>query len=400
MFTKMNNNKKYKKKIVFIGGHLTPAMVVLKETQKRGYRNIYWIGTKKNQAGNKNLSVEYLIVNKENIKFFSLDTGKLIRKWSITNFIYGLKQIIKIPLGLINSLLIIIRIRPNLIVSFGGYLSVFPVFWGKVLGSKIIVHEQTLVPGLANKFAALFANKILTSWENVNFRFGNKKLINTGNPIRTSIFTVKTESLTKSFNPNKKNILVFCGNQGSHFVNKCIFEILEELLEEFNVIHQTGSSSVTMDFQKAIDIKNTLPSHLSLSYTVRNYIEEEIGEALNKSDLVICRAGANTVTEILALGKPSILIPIPWTSGQEQLKNAQMVEGVGLGILLEQHSLTPELLLHKIHFAMENIKNNRALNTKPLEEAKNKAKEIINLSAHTKIVDIMENILNLNYEPR
>jgi len=283
-------------------------------------------------------------------------------------------------------------IRPNLIVSFGGYLSLFPVFWGKILGSKIIVHEQTLVPGLVNQFTALFANKILTSWENVNFRF-NKKVINTGNPIRKSIFTVKTESLTKNFHPNKKNILIFCGNQGSNFVNKCIFEIIEELLKEFNVIHQTGSSSVTMDFQKAMEIKNSLPSHLSMSYTVRDYIEEEIGEALNKSDLVICRAGANTITEILALGKPSILIPIPWTSGQEQLKNAKLVESVGLGILLEQDSLTPELLLQKIHFAIENIKNNRALNTKPLDEVKNKAKEIIDLSAHTKIADIIENVL-------
>lgn len=384
--------EKLSSRIIFIGGHLTPAIAVLTELKKRGYRNIVWIGTKHTQSSDRSLSAEFQTVTSLNIKFYNLKTGKIIRKWNRSTFLNGIKNMILIPFGIIQAFFLILFLRPKLIVSFGGYLSVFPVLWGRIFGSKIITHEQTLVSGLANKVIARFAHKILVSWEESKDFFNPKKTILTGNPIRREIFISKSNTLTNEFDKRKPVLLIFCGNQGSHTVNTLIFEILEDLLEICNVIHQTGSSTVTGDFKKAQETKRLLPYSKKSLYSVRDYIlNQEIGEAMQKADLILGRSGANNITEILALGKLSILIPIPWTSGNEQMLNAKLVENTGLGLVLEQNqNLLSNKILEKIKFGLENLKHNRGFNTKTLDECKNKALDLINLSAHSDICDIIE----------
>lgn len=393
----MQNKEVLKQKIVFIGGHLTPAVAILQELKKRGYKNISWIGTKHTQIGDKNLSAEYQVITNLNIKFYNLTTGKLFRKWSKKTFINGIKHLLRIPIGIINALILVITIRPKMIVSFGGYLSVFPIIFGRLFGSKIVCHEQTLVPGLANKVAFIFASKILLSWENtkINKKFLKKSKI-VGNPIRKEVFISKSTTLTQEFDKKNPILLIFCGNQGSHEINKKIFEILDKLLEKVNIIHQTGGSTITQDYQKAINIKNNLPYTKKTKYIVRDYImPNEIGEALTTSHLIVGRSGANNVTEILALGKLSILIPIPWTSGNEQLLNARMVESTGLGHIIEQdENFTSNKLYEKILFGLENLKFNRGFNTKKLDECRENARKLVNLSAHTEITNIIESLIN------
>src|SRR5260221_7507301 len=286
----MQNINLKKSKILITGGHLTPAVAVIGELKKRGFTNFVWIGHKYNQQGNEELSPEYKTVESMGIKFIDLKTGKLYRKWTFQNFLSGIKQFFLIFFGLLKSLIIVLQERPKLILSFGGYLAVPIVFWGKISGSKVVTHEQTIVTGLANKIISKFANKILVSWENSLKFFPANKVILTGNPIRREVFYVKSNSLTETFDEKLPILLIFGGNQGSHEINIRVFEIIEKLLTDFNVIHQTGNSSVTNDYQSALDIRTNLPAHTQLRYTVKDYINSnEVGEALNKAHVILGR---------------------------------------------------------------------------------------------------------------
>ncbi len=388
----MNNKNQ---RILITGGHLTPAMAVLHELKKRGYNNIVWVGHKYNQAKNKQLSPEFITVTSNNITFIELKTGKLVRKWTKETFVYGIAQFIYIITGFLKSLFIILKYRPRIIISFGGYLALPVVFWGKLLGSKIVTHEQTIVTGLANKLISKFANKIFISWENSKHFFNPKKTILTGNPVRREIFISKSESLTKGFNKKLPTIYITGGNQGANEINKRVFAVLEKILEDCNVIHQTGNSSVTQDFEKSQELKAKLPYHLKERYVVKDFIlENEIGEAMQNADLLLCRAGANTVSEILALGKLAILMPIPWVSFNEQQRNAEMVVNTGLGhILIQKDTLSSETVFQTILFGLTQLKRNKGFNNDDIEKCKEKARLLVNLDAPMIIVDEIEKAL-------
>lgn len=389
----MNSNNKAK--ILVTGGHLTPAIAVITELKKRGYQNFRWVGHKYNQAGNKMLSPEFQTIKMLDIDFVNLKTGKIIRSRDLKSFIESIKQLFLIFWGLIRSFFIILSYRPAIVLSFGGYLAVPIVFWAKIFRIKIITHEQTIVTGSANKFIAKLANKVLISWENSRKYFNPQKTILTGNPIRRDIFKSKSETLTSGFNKDFPTLLIYAGNQGSHEINFRVFEIIKELLQDFNVIHQTGNSTVTNDFNKAKEIRNSLNSIHRDRYTVRDYIlPNEIGEALNKSDIILSRAGANSISEILALGKISILIPIPWASHDEQTKNAELVASTGLGYILKQkESLTPQTLFQTILLANNQLRSGLGFNNKPIDDCKEIAKGYIILDAPSKVADEVENLL-------
>jgi UDP-N-acetylglucosamine--N-acetylmuramyl-(pentapeptide) pyrophosphoryl-undecaprenol N-acetylglucosamine transferase len=384
-----------KKLILVTGGHLTPAVAVLNELKKRGFLNFIWVGHKFNQAGNKELSPEFVTVKNLGIKFISLSTGKLTRKWTTKTLIPGIKNIFLLFWGFIKSFYIIIRYRPRLILSFGGYLAVPIVIIGRLFSSKVITHEQTIVVGLANKFISKFADKILISWESSKEFFDSKKTILTGNPIRRDIFITKSDSLTKSFDRKLPILLIYGGNQGSHEINKRVFEILNELLEDCNIIHQTGNSTVTNDYRKALDIKERLPFSFKHRYEVRDYIlQDEVGEALNKSDLILGRSGANNVSEILALGKLCVLIPIPWASHDEQTKNAEFVAQIGLGyVLTQKDSLTSQTLYQTLLLGLNQLKSGKGFNGENLDKIKEVAKSKIILDAPQNVANEVEKLI-------
>lgn len=387
----------HKNLILITGGHLTPAVAVINELKKRGYNNLIWVGHKYNQRGNKELSPEFVTVKDLEIPFIELRTGKLTRKWTLETFLTGIKNFFLIFWGILKSFYIIIKHRPKLVLSFGGYLAVPIVFWGKIFGSKIITHEQTIVTGLANKMIAKFAHKILISWESSRQYFDPKKTVLTGNPIRRDIFFVKSDSLTKEFDKKLPILLVYGGNQGSHEINKRVFNILEKLLEDCNVIHQTGNSSVTNDYKKALEIKENLPIHLRWRYQVRDYIlQNEVGEALNKADLIFGRSGANSISEYLALGKLCILMPIPWTSHDEQTKNANFLAQTGIGYVLPQKdSLASETVYQTILMGLNQFKAGVGFNGENLEKCRDKSKSLVILDAPQNVADEIDKILNI-----
>ncbi len=380
-----------KRKIIITGGHSTPAFAVLNELQRHSDLKVVWVGEKFNQLGNKNPSAEYTTVKeKYKIRFINLKSGKLVRKWNAENAAHGLFQLFRLVVGSLKALCIILTVRPRLILSFGGFTAVPIVFWAHFFGIRVITHEQTLVPGLANKIIAKYADKILLSWSRAAHGFPEKKLILTGNPIREEVFQIQS-NITANFDENLPIIYITGGNQGAHEINSRVFAIIKDLLDIANVIHQTGNSTVTKDYEKALGIWEELEDYKKARYIVRSYMGPEvIGEVMNRSDLIVSRAGANTITEILALGKHSILIPIPWSSGNEQEENAQLVADVGLALRLTQNEeLEPMDLYNAIVDGLDRVERGLGFRGRDMKKVKEDASSLVKLDAADLVTQVV-----------
>lgn len=384
---------KHKVKIVVTGGHFTPALAVVEELRTRGLANFVWVGHKYAQTGSEAVSAEYKKVSELGIRFIALKAGKIWRKWTLGTLFKGIYNLVLIPLGILQSLWIIIRERPQLVISFGGYLAVPLVISAWLLGVKVITHEQTVVTGQANKLIARFADKVLISWTDSAKYFDAEKTVFVGNPIRREVLAVTTDQF--NFNNDLPLIYVTGGNQGANTINRRLAAFLPQLLEHANVIQQTGNSTLTQDYAKAKKQREELPESLRERYLVfDNIYGAEIGEILQKASLIVSRAGANTIAEVLALGKLAILIPIPWTAQNEQLLNAKLVAKTGLGYLLEQYDAMPASELQKaIEQGLECNRNKQDFLGRNLHEAQAAARELVTLDAPKRFADEVEQLL-------
>ncbi len=246
------------------------------------------------------------------------------------------------------------KFRPDMIVSFGGYLAPPVVIAGWLLGIPSITHEQTSVSGLANRVVGRFSKKVFISWPASAKYFPESKTVLTGLPLRKSIF-LRDPDMFK-FNNKLPTVYITGGKQGSHVINVAIAGKLAEFLEMVNIIHQTGENTETGDNEMLRAKRDLLPEKLKERYVIRDFVfENEIGPVFGVSDIIISRAGAHIIYEILASGKPSILVPIPWSSHNEQLMNAKMVEQMGLGKVLEQKDLNSETLYGAVSGMVKNI---------------------------------------------
>ncbi|OGD84625.1 hypothetical protein A2165_02310 [Candidatus Curtissbacteria bacterium RBG_13_40_7] len=332
------------KKIIICGGHLTPALALIDELEKLKNFQIIFFGRKFATEGAKNQSAEYRVITEKKIKFFVITAGRFQRKFTR----FTLFSILKVPIGFIQSLIYLLMIRPKLIVSFGGYLSLPVVFCGWLLGIDSISHEQASVPGLATKINSLFVKKIFLSWRNTLDFFPKEKTKIIGNLVRKSIDSTKTK--LKSLEPFLKKtnlILIAGGNQGSHFLNQLVFENLD-LFKTFSIIHQTGTANYKGDLDKARKIKRV--NYLSIDYLD----PADFSAVLNKAKIVISRSGANTVWELALCKKPSILIPLPISASNEQLKNAQILRDAGVAKIINQRDVTPQRLKEVISEVLVN----------------------------------------------
>ena len=334
------------KKIVICGGHLTPVLALIEELKKKKDIEIIFFGRKYATEGSKNLSAEYKTVKNLNIPFYAISAGRLQRKFTR----YTLGALLKIPVGFIQSLAYLIKVRPSAIVSFGGYLSLPVVFAGWLMGLKSVTHEQSVKLGLANKINADFAKKVYLSWPQTvgNLKRDKYKVI--GNLTRQSIFkkTAKDPKIQKFLSSTNKLIFVAGGNQGSHFINNLIFEIIPQLFS-YQIIHQVGTANYKGDFDKAKKIKRS--NYLAVDYISR----ENIGAIFDRADLVISRSGANTVWDLAVLAKVAILIPLPIAAAGEQEANANILENAGSAIILNQKGLTTQILKQKIDYMFKNM---------------------------------------------
>lgn len=334
------------KNIVICGGHFSPALAVIENLQKkRGYR-IFYFGRKQALEGDSAGSLEYNLLTKKNISFYSIVTGRLQREFTI----HTIPSFLKFPVGLIQTFVLLLVIRPKIVVSFGGYVALPVCFSARILGIPVITHEQTYYVGLANRIIARFAQVLCLSFTDTKNIPRGVNTILTGNPIRTSIFTDKGKKI-ENFGDKKLPLLYITGgNLGSRSINEAIGKILPSLCVKYRVLHQCGNADNSEDFKYLSRLKNSLEANFRQNYNLVEHIEpSEAGPVYKDASLVIGRAGANTVNEILAFGVPAIFIPLPWAGQNEQEKNALLVESVGLGEIIRQSELTAGFLLDKIN---------------------------------------------------
>lgn len=333
--------------LVFVGGHHTPALAVIEALEKKHQSSklkyqIFWIGHKYSLWGDRNPGAEYREVTARNIPFFDLKAGKFYRTF------HPLK-LLRLPWGFLQVLFFLWRVHPRLIMSFGGYLAVPTAIAGWLLRISVLTHDQTLSPGLANRLIALWAKKIFVAWPEAARFFPRKKVVLTGNPLRPCLFRSGNALEFPGARRDWTTLYITGGKQGAHFFNEVVKEALPALLRSFNVIHQCGSASLFDDFAHLQGAREKLPEDLKAGYLLKEYFaEEEIGSVYARASLVISRSGANAVYELAALGKPALLIPLPYSSGREQEKNAQKLAATGLARVLPQEQLTPRNLLQTV----------------------------------------------------
>lgn len=341
----MSKNKTLKK-IVITGGHLTPALAVIEQLKSKGGWKIYYFGRKYSFEGEKIISQEMKIINQIGIEFVPVVAGRLQRRLTI----HTLPSLLKVPLGLFQCLYLVFKIKPDVILSFGSYVSTPAVVAGWAYGIPVVSHEQTFSSGLANKINSFFSTLVAVSFKETLNNFPANKTIITGNPLRKDIFVVKNNDFTREVGLRKRKtgfpiIYITGGNQGASIINQTVAEILPELLKKYIIIHQTGS----LNYQSLLALAEGLPESLKERYFVKNFVSaEEIGWVFHNSALVISRAGANISYELGCLGKPAILIPLPFAQKDEQLKNAQRLQKLGLAEVIQQKDLDSQDLFDLI----------------------------------------------------
>ena len=247
---------------------------------------------------------------------------------------------------------------------------------GWLFSIPVIIHEQALVPGLANRISSVFADKIAISFDGSAFK--GEKVVLTGNPIRRIVGKISQNISRKR--SGLPTILVMGGNQGSHVINLAVEKCLDRLLKIALVYHQTGDSQYR-DFERLEELGKL--GSLGVSgekYIVKKWIGQEYGTILQKADLVVSRSGINTLTELAFLGKPALLIPI---SNKEQNRNAKFFEELGFTRVLPQSKLSAETLLKNIVSMLKDLDY--------LKERAKESKKIIIPDAAKKLV--LETIL-------
>lgn len=341
------------KKLLLAGSHAgSTAIAVIEEIKKRKLDwEIHWVG------------IQYKNMENLGVIFHNLESGKIENKFTkntISNFF-------KIPLSFMHGYKLIKSIKPDLTLSFGSAAGAISAFWSSFLNIRVIIHEQTASAGRANIISSYFAKIVLTSRESSHMYFNKNKVRLVGNPINKEIL-----DRSKLERRNRvKTIFITGGSQGSKIINDAIKPILPKLLERYFVIHQTGIGK-SEDFTKIKSDKY---------FAFEQTDPRNMAEALYKSDIVISRSGANTVSELVVLKKPTILIPIPWTYNDEATENAKYMEDLGLAKILPQKELTPQRLLTEVELMIESY---------PGVISKTKDIESPDLEASQNVVDVLE----------
>jgi len=321
--------------IVFTGGHHNSALEVALAARKSGYQ-IIWVGHKFASKGDKSLSAEYKEITRNKIKFLEFKTGRVYRQSNPLEFL-------KVFLGFVQSFFYLLKYKPALIFSSGGFIAVPVVITGWFLGIPAITHEQTVTAGWANRALSPFVKKILLTHRSSKKNFPSKKTIVVGLPLRKKLLSKAPKT---KFRP--KLLYITCGKQGSHIINSSIFPLIPNLVKKYTVVHQTGSNTRTQDISKARRVKNSLGKYSNRYIHAPYFFADDATNYLRSAHLVISRAGAHTTYELCLLGKRVIFIPIPWASHNEQLSNAKLAARSTTSLILQEKDLSPKTLMSAI----------------------------------------------------
>lgn len=318
------------KKIVFTGGgtagHVTPNIALFPKLKALGYEFFY--------MGSYD-GIEKKLIEDFDIPYYGIATGKFRRYFDPKNF----SDPFRVLKGVTEARKYLKQIKPDIVFSKGGFVSVPVVRAAASLGIPCIVHESDMTPGLANKLCIPVAKKVCCNFPETFKLLPANKAVLTGSPIREELLKGRKEAAYElcGFDASKPVIMVIGGSQGSAAINQAVRDALPELLEDFQVVHLCGKEK--MD--------NLLLT--TKGYKQFEYIKSELKDIFAMADIVISRAGANAINELLALKKPNLLIPLPSGSSRgDQLLNAKSFESQGFSIVLDEDDLTKKLLVEKV----------------------------------------------------
>ena len=319
-------------KIILTGGgtagHVSLNQALIPFFMDRGYE-LHYIGSR------DGIERELITEAFPEVTYHPIQSGKLRRYFSIKNF----TDPIKVAGGLLQSLRIIKKLKPEVIFSKGGFVSVPVVMAGKMAGIPVVIHESDVTPGLANKLAMPFANHIFSVFEETLNYLPSEKSTCTGAIIRPELFSGhKERGLAMSgFDGKKPVLLITGGSQGSAAINGAVRSILPNLLETFDIIHLCGKGKL----EHSLDSVD--------GYKQLEYVTTELPDFLASADFVLSRAGSNSIFEFLALKKPMLLIPLSAQQSRgDQLLNANLFKRLGFAEVLTEEELSDDLLFQSI----------------------------------------------------
>lgn len=347
------------------GGHVSAASTMisaLKEKYTLTNQTFIYIGGDLGMMDEKpGNSIEKKVFSNETFNQAYIRAGKLQRKFSLK----AVYLLFRVLLGFWDSYKILRIFKPDIVISTGGFVSVLVCLVAKLLKAKIYLHEQTAAAGLSNRIIGRYADKIFLTFPSSKEYFPKDKTVHTGNLLRPQIFNKSgagnVVGSVKNMLVNQEEfpiIYISGGGLGSHILNITVKDALLILLQDFQIILQTGDNQTFKDYQVLNKEKEKLSKNLAKRFLPVKYVrEKEIGFLLNNIDLFVGRAGANSVYEMGVLKIPSIFIPIPWVTHNEQEKNALVLKELGLAEIVPQGELTPENLALKIKRFYEKPKN-------------------------------------------
>lgn len=319
------------KKIVLTGGgtagHVTSNIALIPELKSRGWE-IHYIGTKTGIEKN-------LISEIPDISYHSIQSGRLRRYFDIKN----LTDPFRVIAGIGQSVSLIRKIKPQIIFSKGGFVTVPVVLGGWLNRIPAIVHESDITPGLANKIATRFAKTVCTTFPETLAHFAEGKAVHTGSPIRRELFLGEPQQGRRicGFTDDKPVIMVMGGSLGAVAINNAIRSLLPKLIRRFQVVHICGKGNFDTKLENYPGYKQF------------EYVKEELPDIMSMADIMVTRAGANSIFEFLALKKPALLIPLPLSASRgDQILNAQSFKKQGFSMVLEQENMTEDSLYDHI----------------------------------------------------
>lgn len=335
------------KRIILTGGgtagHVTPNIALIPALKAAGY-DIQYIGSYD--------GMERKLIEDLNIPYHGISSGKLRRYFDVKNF----SDPFKVVKGYFEAKNLIKELKPDVIFSKGGFVTVPVVLAAKKRKVPTIIHESDMTPGLANRICIPSATKVCANFPETLNNLPEGKAVLTGSPIRKELFSGnKIKGLDFcGFSQNKPTILIVGGSLGSAVVNEAVRKILDTLLTQFQIIHLCGKGKVD---ESLVGKKG---------YVQYEYIKEELSDLLACADIVISRAGANAICELLALKKPNILIPLSAAQSRgDQILNAASFKKQGFSYVLPEEELTDATLLK----AVNEVYENRAAYTSKMSES-------------------------------
>ena len=346
------------KKIVLTGGgtagHVTPNIAIIPTLKEMGY-DISYIGTYN--------GIEKKLIEEIGIPYYGISSGKLRRYFDLKNF----TDPFRILKGYFQAKKLIKKLKPDVVFSKGGFVTVPVVFAASKKKIPIVIHESDMTPGLANKLALPKATKICCNFPETKKMFEGKATV-TGTPIRAELFTGDKEKAKKfcGFKDDKPTILIVGGSTGSVVINNAIWEVLDELLKTYNVIHICGKDKTDSKYNG------------KEGYAQFEYVKSELSDLFTLADIVISRAGANAICELLALKKLNILIPLSLKASRgDQILNAESFQKSGYSYVIDEENLNKDTLL------------------KALTEIEDKKEEYITAMEKSKVSDSITTITSI-----